>query len=292
MAQQSHRLGERTLELSAATAIGPYHGQAGLPNQDAHDYILLDGMAVLAVADGAGSLERSDEGSELAVEVAAGMAADLLLAAARSEELPDLRSILAQSIWEARAAVLTLDYWKQAGSTLVLAVLTDREFAVGALGDSFAVVHSTDGKLHLIQPPAAGEYANITKLLTSDNPTVSICSGPLSSIDALALCSDAFEHSTLEQRKPTAGFWDRVFAMGAQGRLSVNELIEYMDGQGRIEDDATMIVASLAEAPQEAAPLSFEELDLLELSELANDGAEEDEPREFDGVIRGIPREF
>lgn len=291
MAQKSHQLGMRSLEISAGTAIGPYHVQGGLPNQDAHDFILLDGMAVLAVADGAGSLERSDEGSEFAVEVAAGMAADLLIAAARAEEKPNLQSILAQSIREARAAVLTLDYWKQAGSTLVLAVLTQEEFAVGALGDSFAVVHSTDGKLHLIQPPAAGEYANITKLLTSDDPTVSICSGPLSSIDALALCSDAFEHSTLEQRVPTQGFWDRVFAMGAQGRLSVNELIDYMEGQGKIDDDATMVVASLKEAPREDAELLFEDLDLMELSKLA-DGEPEAEEANFSGPPKGIPTSF
>lgn len=296
MDQLNHRLGDSELKLSAATQMGPYHAKLGIPNQDAYDLISGEGFLSLAVADGAGSLERSDEGSELAVEVGAGMAADLMLAADREGRTPDLPRFLAESIIEARGALFTLEHWREAGSTLVLALLSPDSFAVAVLGDSFAVVQDSAGALTLVQPPAVGEFANITKLLTSDEPTVSICSGPLSALSGLALCSDAFEQPTLENRVPTPGFWSTVFSMGRKGGLKVDELIAFMDGQGKIEDDATLIALAADREPldPEAAEL-IEQRDysLLELKELAGitDGESElslDETPESQKP-RGIP---
>lgn len=307
MDELSHRLGSTELKLSAATAIGPAHGPAGLPNQDAYDLISGDGFLVLAVADGAGSLARSDEGSELAVEVGAGMAADLYLAARRDGAEPELPKILAQSILEARSTVFTLDFWREAGSTLVLALLTENSFAVASVGDSFAVVQTAAGELKLVQPPAAGEFANITKLLTSDGIITSICGGKLTALSGLALCSDAFEHATLEQRIPTAGFWSTVFPMARGGKLKAEELIRFMDSQGKIDDDATLI--ALATDGTEAPALdslwerdySFEELQELAGIEPASDHGSE-APEEVadwrsgwdgpDSGPRGLPTAF
>lgn len=307
MDELSHRLGSTELKLSAATVIGPAHGPAGLPNQDAYDLISGDGFLVLAVADGAGSLARSDEGSELAVEVGAGMAADLYLASRREGAEPDLPKILAQSILEARSTIFTLDFWREAGSTLVLALLTEDSFAVATVGDSFAVVETAAGDLRLVQPPAAGEFANITKLLTSEGIITSICGGELAGLSGLALCSDAFEHATLEQRIPTAGFWDTVFSMARSGKLKAKELISFMDSQGKIDDDATLIALAADGADPSAADslwerdYSFEEL--RELAGESPDPSETAEPQhtaanwrsewdELDGGPRGIPTVF
>lgn len=303
MDQLNHRLGDSELKISAATQMGPYHSKMGIPNQDAYDMILGEGFLSLAVADGAGSLERSDEGSELAVDVGAGMAADLMLAADREGRIPDLPQILAESILEARFTMFTLEHWREAGSTLVLALLSQDSFAVAVLGDSFAVIQDGAGKLSLVQPPSVGEFANITKLLTSDDPTVSIASGPLSALSGLALCSDAFEQPTLESRVPTAGFWSTVFSMGRKGGLDVAELIEFMDGQGKIEDDATLIALATDLTPSSASATgTIEQRDYSfgELRELAviaerdsaphpesNSRVEEPKLR-----IKGIPRDI
>lgn len=299
MDRLTHSLGERTVELSGATAIGPYHVQMGIPNQDAYDLITAPGLVSLAVADGAGSLERSDEGSELAVEAGAGTVADLIIRAQRQNEIPNLPEILAEAIIEARGAVLSLDYWDQAGSTLVLAALTEESFAVATLGDSFGVVQDRSGELRLVQPPSVGEFANITKLLTSDEFTISICWGPLSELSGIALCSDAFEQSTLEQRVPTAGFWNRVFSMGRAGKLDASELIRFMDGQGKIEDDATLVSLGVTDAdiaPDfsvdaiEERDYSLAELqELIAARDLETEEAVEEEPERPSG---GIPRNF
>lgn len=267
-----HTLGERELFSSTGSTIGPYHIQENLPNQDAYDLIATDDFLVLAVADGAGSLARSDEGSELAVEAGAGMAADLLLDHQRNSTTPNLEKVLAESILEARSAVFTLDYWREAGSTLVLAAVTKESFAVAALGDSFAVVQAMNGNLDLVQPPAAGEFANITKLITSSDPTVSICRGNTEDLRGLAVCSDAFEHSSLEQRVPTRGFWNTIFSMASKGSLSVKQLIDFMDSQGKIDDDATMVaVAITGSTLEDSQGVEFihSEYNLQELKDLA-----------------------
>lgn len=193
--------------------------------------------------------------------------------------------------------MLSLDYWEQAGSTLVLALLTEDSFAVATLGDSFAVVQDSTGDFHLVQPPSVGEFANITKLLSSREFTVSMATGSLSELRGLALASDAFEHATLEQRVPTAGFWAQIFGMARQGKLSVFELIRFMDGQGKIEDDATLIAVG-AEGDflsEEVSTIELRDYSLEELQELAGvpAGAVEDEHREAVALPRqGLPTDF
>lgn len=294
MDELSHSLGSTEIKLSGATQVGPYHIQVGLPNQDAYDVIPGSGFLSLAVADGAGSLERSDEGSEVAVEVAAGMAADLMLAAQRENREPDLKQVLAEAILEARATIFTLDYWREAGSTLVLAMLSPDSFAVAVLGDSFAVVQDGAGDLLLVQPPSVGEFANITRLLTSDDATVSICWGSLSDLSGLALCSDAFEQPTLEQRVPTVGFWSKVFSMARDGKLKAGELISFMDSQGKIEDDATLIAlgANHGQAQQAASEkIQLQDYSLEELRQLIGT-ASADEAYPIESTPRGLPTSF
>lgn len=297
MDELSHSLGSTELRLSADSQIGPYHVQMGYPNQDAYDFIQGEGFLSLAVADGAGSLERSDEGSQLAVVASAGTAADLVLRAQRADSEPDLQEILAEAILEARGAVLSLDYWEQAGSTLVLAVLTADSFAVATLGDSFAVIQDSVGDFHLVQPPSVGEFANITKLITSKEFTVTMATGSLSELRGLALASDAFEHATLEQRVPTAGFWTQIFGMARQGRLSVFELIRFMDGQGKIEDDATLIAVGTQGdlLSEDVSTIELRNYNLDELQELAKVSIEDVEDERREGAVlprQGLPTDF
>lgn len=256
----AHSLGstEVAVALAAGTKIGPHHAQSGTPNQDAYDYIEGPGLVTLAVADGAGSLEYSKEGAEMAVEAAVGMSADLII---QSSGPVDLVEVLKESMLEARNAVKTHPQWERAGCTLTLAAITEEYFAVGVVGDSFAVLQTADSALHLVQPPSVGEFANITKLLTSDDFTYSIVSGSTKDLLSIALCSDAFEQATLEKRVPTAGFWSKIFAMAFAGSLSIEQLIGFMDAQGKIEDDATMIVGTVSKPESDTdhsdAPVSL-----------------------------------
>lgn len=277
----AHTLGstEVALATTAGTKIGPHHAQKGMPNQDAYDYIEGPGLVTLAVADGAGSLEHSKEGAEFAVEAAVGMAADLII---QSSGPVDLVEVLKESMVEARKAVKTHPQWEKAGCTLTLAAVTEDSFAVGVVGDSFAVLQTADSALHLVQPPSVGEFANITKLLTSDDFTFSIVSGSTSDLLSIALCSDAFEQATLEKRVPTAGFWSKIFAMAFTGSLNVEQLIGFMDSQGKIEDDATMIVSTVVkpesntETVTEPVSLTVQDFTLREIENGAKESVAND----------------
>lgn len=278
----AHSLGLSGISFSttAGSKIGPHHVQNGMPNQDAFDFIEGPGLVTLAVADGAGSLEHSKDGAEIAVEAAVGMAADLII---QSSGKVDLVEILKEAMVEARNAVKTHPQWREAGCTLVLAAFTEESFAVGVVGDSFAVLETDDSVLHLVQPPSVGEFANITKLLTSDNFTFSIASGSTRELHSIALCSDAFEQSTLEKRIPTAGFWSKVFSMAWTESLKIEELIDFMDRQGKIEDDATMIVGTVSRDTEETKllnshePLLFQEFSLKEIESVTSSGSTSEE---------------
>src|SRR6266851_128214 len=64
--------------LIGASVTGTAHTKGGLPCQDANAYREVAGCALLAVADGAGSAERSAEGAQCASQAAlAAMAAAL-----------------------------------------------------------------------------------------------------------------------------------------------------------------------------------------------------------------------
>lgn len=276
----SKSLGDARIELSGATAIGPYHVQAGLPNQDAQGFVHQDDLLLLAVADGAGSLARSDEGSELAVSTAIQSAWKSL----SGNQEPDIVGALARAVLDARSGLLGLDYWREAGSTLVVAALSPESFAVAALGDSFAVAEHSSGELALVQPPAVGEFANITELLGSPDPTVRICSGDLGALSGLALCSDAFEHATLEQRVPTPGFWSQIFRMARGGVLNAQELIRFMESQGKIDDDATIYGVGISSPQPSHRPFEIEDYSLAELEAIASDGSSP--------AVAGIPTDF
>lgn len=270
----SQKIAHRELQIAAATATGPHHLKRNEANQDS--FAVFDHgsgeSAVLgvAVADGAGSLPRSGEGATIAAEIAAAHGIDLILEARSNGVSVELQSIAIEAILEARNSVLQLDYWKEAGSTLVLTLVASEGFVVATLGDSFAVVELSDGRLELIQPPSVGEFANITKLLTSESFSLALASGPLEDFSAVGLCSDGLEHSTLQQSSegplPVAGFWKNIFSMAARGSLAIESLIGFMDRQGKIEDDTTLaaIRATDSESPRGEITTQFELLEFAD----------------------------
>jgi len=270
----SQKIAHRELQIAAATATGPHHLKRNEANQDSFavfDHVSgEDAVLGVAVADGAGSLPRSGDGATIAAEIAAAHGVDLVLEA-RSHGTPvDLRSIALEAIMEARTSIFKLDYWREAGSTLVVALVAPEGFVVATLGDSFAVLELTDGGLELIQPPSVGEFANITKLLTSDSFSLAMASGPLEDFSAVGLCSDGLENSTLQQSPegplPVRGFWGNIFSMASKGTLAVASLIEFMDRQGKIEDDTTLATVKAVDSERHSGEITTR-FELLEFAD-------------------------
>src|SRR5258706_16473770 len=77
--------------LLGASVTGTSHTKSGLPCQDAHAYREVAGCALLVVADGAGSAQRSAEGAQCATQAAVSALAAALTGglAARLHLFPD-----------------------------------------------------------------------------------------------------------------------------------------------------------------------------------------------------------
>ncbi|MFI9100086.1 PP2C family serine/threonine-protein phosphatase [Streptomyces fildesensis] len=155
---------------------GYRHRRTGTPCQDAWLYTVSgppeDSVTVLAVADGAGSRARSDEGSALAVRLA------VECFTRRSAEVPPtasgVRAALREAFLDVREEFLrrTGDESNDFATTLTVAVLTPRWIGYLSVGDGFVVLRAgtVDGvrQFHLLpQPAAASEYSNETVFLTS-----------------------------------------------------------------------------------------------------------------------------
>lgn len=147
---------------ASATAMGSSHVRSGLPNQDAHEVRNVDGVTVVAVADGHGGRRyvRSDVGSRFAVQVAVHAAAqwwgrrgsalrvEQLPAAVQAELVPEIvetwtRQVLADFAARpatdeetARAGVdLGYEPLISYGATLLLGILADDVVVIAQLGD-------------------------------------------------------------------------------------------------------------------------------------------------------------
>jgi Protein phosphatase 2C len=157
---------------------GYRHRRSGVGCQDAWYHAAArdarNPVTVLAVADGAGSRARSDEGSALAVRLAAGCFAD------RLTERPRTAGAVHEALRAAFRDVRT-EFLRVTGAeahdfatTLTVVVLAPSWLGHLTVGDGFVVLragtHEGVRQYHLLpQPASVSEYSNETVFLTSDS---------------------------------------------------------------------------------------------------------------------------
>lgn len=157
---------------------GYRHRRTGVPCQDAWHHAVTGTahapVVVLAVADGAGSRPRSDQGSKLAVELATAHFGRR--AAVRSPDADAVHELLLNAFRDVREEFLrqTGDESDDFASTLTVVVLAPAWLGHLTVGDGFVVVRAGteegERQFHLLpQPDSASEYSNETVFLTSSN---------------------------------------------------------------------------------------------------------------------------
>ena len=219
-----------------ATVPGPQHTAQGLPNQDSIFYAVKEDLAFGMVADGAGSLEFSDQGSLKAVAAAAGLIS--------SQERDTLEELAAAALEEAEFVLKQLPDYKAYGTTLSLVLMNEAgEWATGSVGDSFSVVHLTSGEHVLTTGESAGSYANVTRLLTSD--TVGAVTKSGTGACGFSLASDGLELITLKDGEAYPGFWNGLLAKAKDGSLDVLRLFAWLEEAEKIVDDTSLVTAVL-----------------------------------------------
>ena len=244
MSYQKHR--RKSWLVAGATATGVSHIRNNMPNQDAYSYNCVTGIyptAILAVADGAGSAPRSDEGSRLAVAAAISIinravtkrrwqvSATKLRNRRISSKLPRFLKphfvatpvgtikLLRRAIDHARTAIsshadaqgLKSDDF---ATTLLLAVATPRWIVAAQVGDGAMVaLNSKTGETHILCQSHSGEYANETVFITSNafrrGGTAYTGYVPTSQYDAVGITTDGLENLALKmpEREPYDRFW-------------------------------------------------------------------------------------
>ncbi len=259
---------ESMWRVIGASVQGTSHQKNDLPCQDAHSYrVLSGGVALVAVADGAGSADRSDEGAQCAV---AGTIASI--EAALAEGLPrdeaGWQVLLTEVFRQTCQAVAELAEAENISSrafatTLTCAVVSDEWLAVGQIGDGVAVAKGEDGGLFAATQPQHGEYANETFFLTMDEPLqqieIQVYPQP---IQALAVMTDGLIRLAMNvtRNEPHHPFFQPLLAFAAQiedEAEAQEQLMNFLASDrvcARTDDDKTLVLAVRSDPPADSEP--------------------------------------
>ncbi|BCJ74588.1 hypothetical protein CS0771_41320 [Catellatospora sp. IY07-71] len=209
--------------LATVSVPGPSHTKAGKENQDAvRSLRVAPDRHLFAVADGAGSQERSALGARIAVDVACEaaavvFAADLGDSRARWESAT-IRFTKLCFEWFDQRVLAMADTIREQGdrlghgsgttvsvddfATTLLAVLVCPPwFCVLNVGDGFMVLRRRPGGLHLVvAPPLNRSNAGLTTFLTSPSrnqqPPCFVVADPR--VTGLAISTDGLVEALLE----------------------------------------------------------------------------------------------
>ncbi|MCW8100530.1 protein phosphatase 2C domain-containing protein [Streptomyces tauricus] len=189
---------------------GYRHRQSGLPCQDAWGHADAGTATVLAVADGAGSRSRSDEGARLAVDLATDRFARR--AARRCPPGEAVHKLLTEAFREVCEEFLhrTGEAADDFATTLTVVVLTPAWLGHLSVGDGFVVLRAGrtgDGErqFHLLPRPAAvSEYSNETVFLTSPGAEDRLSTACVldEGVDGVLLSTDGLAQAALGGRPP------------------------------------------------------------------------------------------
>lgn len=202
-----------------ASVVGPSHVHAGLPNQDAYAFEIVDGALIVVVCDGAGSAASAEVGAGLmaralldslrGASITAGVPPALWATAA----LRDARQRLEEEA--ARAGRPLSDYH----TTVVAAVLLPQgDGYVLHIGDGAAIASASlagDGAANWkgasVSAPENGEYANETFFVTQSCWADHLRLIPLKGVTSILLMTDGAAGFALHaDGSPKAGFCEAV----------------------------------------------------------------------------------
>jgi serine/threonine protein phosphatase PrpC len=219
-------------------------------------------VVVVAVADGAGSAPRSDEGSRIAVGAAIASIVDGINkrpAAVFGESMAE--SLVRDAIKRAKDDVVRYSRRqnvdaRELASTLIVAVASDSLLTAAQIGDGAVIAFdSRAGAAITLCAAHTGEYANETTFITSRTRPHKIADVGHASgydYDALALITDGLQNLALKmpEREAFMGFWNPMLNDLAQSAdtEAVSERLHSFISSGRVQsrtsDDVTIAITT------------------------------------------------
>jgi len=257
--------GKHDWRVAMATAAGSSHSRDNIPNQDAVSHRLVDvghgRVVIVAVADGAGSASRSDEGSQIAVDAAVSTIVDIINKSPASVFGERQAELLARdAIRRAKVAVERYGQRhnvpvRELASTLIVAFASDSLMTAAQVGDGAVVAFNIgSGAAMTLCEAHSGEYANETTFITSRSRPHEIASVGHASgydFDGLALITDGLQNLALKmpEREAFLGFWNPILndlAQTDEPEAVPERLYSFISGervQSRTTDDVTIAIA-------------------------------------------------
>lgn len=206
---------ENALKVAAGAAQGRRHETDNEPCQDVASTYLDAGIAVVALADGAGSASQSRRGAQLAVKNVIRTLRDefaQLLQLSEVELKDRIVACVQRSLQRAAAGknVSPVEY----AATLLFAASDGARFFIGQLGDGrIAGFNAGTEKWQPMFAPCKGEFFNETAFVTSSNAAgyLNVMQGSISDFPSFVLMSDGAEDSLFN--RPTGNFAPAVQTM-------------------------------------------------------------------------------
>jgi hypothetical protein len=257
-----------------ASVQGTSHLEKNTPCQDAHACLQTPNRELLlAVADGAGSAERSQEGAQLAVKQVVSA-----LASALQKDAPDSevgwQEIIRHAFSKALQAIVELASSSDLSlntfsTTLACAVVADDWIAVGQIGDGAVVSESENGELFLTVHPQRGEYANEAYFLTmQDGLNYLAYYISKSFVKSVVLTSDGLLRLAfkLPEYEPSSRFFQPLITFTTemedkeQAHLQLVKFLNSARINSRTDDDKTLVLATRvpSELAEEEVPTGNE----------------------------------
>ena len=249
----------REWQVVAVRKRGSRHEATGANCEDAcHVVQPLPGVLVIAVADGAGSVEFAEIGANVAVENGVMQVCIGLEQAGEPVDDSSLVRILqeasaaALSAVQAEAASRAVDY-RELASTMILAIAHREFIAAAQIGDGAIVVADGAGEVFTLITPPPSEYLNETVFLTSNDALqmvqTRVWRGRASGIAAF---SDGLQMLCLKwpDHEPHKAFFTPLFNLvrTADEAEAANELTRFLHSErvGKsTDDDVTLVLAAL-----------------------------------------------
>jgi hypothetical protein len=230
---------------------------SGLPCQDAHGWFVTEELAVIAVADGAGSASLSHFGSAVAVRAAltrligeSGSAAEL-----RAGDLgTHLRAAVLTAIQAVEEAAIMLEAGRADLATTLIVVVAGPDFVGAAqVGDGAVVVNDCNSNLIALTTPFVGEYVNETSFITSPNCAEVAQVNVRGLVPAhLAVFTDGLQMVGLKMpvARPHGPFFRPLFQhiAGRSGKAAERGIERFLKSPrlaDRTDDDLTLVLAHL-----------------------------------------------
>jgi hypothetical protein len=235
---------------------GTAHLRRGARGQDAWNAANLPGGSIaVAVADGAGTADRSDDGAAAAVDAAVAY----LASAADARDLcMDRGTAVHGAVAAAREAVLMRarcssgdpdDDGRRLACTLAVALAGPDGLWTALRGDCAVVARDAGSRLFTAAVPRSGEYVNQTFFLTDpwEEPFADVASHPPAT--AFAVLSDGLLPVSLRLADwtPHRSFFDPLFAFAGSGAPDAGERLGRFLASDRVnartDDDKTVVLA-------------------------------------------------